>query len=405
MPFKDDLRQGSFRGVQFFIDTSQRSLGRRASLHEFPKRETPFTEDLGRIADVFEVEGHLIGDDYFSARKRLERAVNKEGPGELIHPYYGSRQVQCGPVTFTESNVEGAILKFTATFYEKGDNRFPKGINDKGALLSDAVGDSLDALDQAFETAFTIANLPASAVNSARAAVGSFADKVNKVAKIGGAVTDGITNLAFATRNLVAEVNDLLQTPDQLASRLRDSLSLLQGAFDRAEDQVDAMKELFGFGSDADPDTAQEPVLGSTPARDQERSNLEALNDYIKAASASLAAESAAVAEYPSFQDAEDTRDDIVAIFEEQLAKDDGSGNPVFQAIADVKAQLIDAVPDLDADLPNIKEITTKKNESSLTLTYDLFESPENEQDLIDRNNLRNPGNIPAGTRLEVLDG
>jgi len=84
--FKDDLRPGSFRGVEFFIDTSQRTLGRRATLHEFPNRETPFTEDLGRVADVFEVEGHLVGDDYFKARKKLERAVNKQGPGELIHP-------------------------------------------------------------------------------------------------------------------------------------------------------------------------------------------------------------------------------------------------------------------------------------------------------------------------------
>jgi len=272
-------------------------------------------------------------------------------------------------------------------------------------LLSDSVGESLDALDTAFEAVFTVANMPAAAVNSARDAVGSFADKVNKVAKIGGAVADGITNLAFATRNLVAEVDDLLQAPDQLASRLRDSVSLLQGAFDRAEDQVNAMKAMFGFGSEDDPDTTQAPVLGDTPTRDQERANLEALNDHIQATSASLAAESAAVSIFPSIQDAEETRDDIVAIFEEQLAKDDGTGNPVFQAIADVKAQLIDAVPDLDADLPNINSVTTDRDENSLTLSYDLFESPDNEQDLIDRNDIRNPGNIPRGTSLEVLDG
>jgi prophage DNA circulation protein len=404
MSWKDNLREGSFRGVKFYIDTSQRTLGRRAVLHEFPNRDTPFTEDLGRLADVFEVEGHVVGDDYFKEKKRLEKVFNKEGPGELIHPYWGARQVQVGVVTISESNREGAIATFKATFYEKGDNRFPKGALDKGALLAESVEGSLDALDQAFQTAFTVANMPAQAVQSARAAVGSFADKVNKVAKIGGAVADGITNLAFATRNLVAEVNDLLQAPDQLVSRLRGSLVLLQGAFDRAEDQFNAMKEMFDFGSDTDPDTAQAPVLGDTPIRDQERANLEALNDYIRTASASLGAESAVVAEYASFNDAEDARDSIVEIFEQILAKDDGTGNPVFQAIADVKAQLVNALPDLDADLPAIKEIKTERDENSLTLCYDLFESLKNEQDIISRNKIRNPGSIIRDTVLEVLD-
>jgi len=405
LSWKDNLRPGSFRGVAFFIDTSQKTFGRRSVLHEFPKRDTPYSEDLGKLADGYEDEAHVLGGDYFSAKKKLERAFNKEGAGELIHPYYGAKQVRCGPVTFTESNVEGAILKFTATFQEKGDNRFPKGINDKGALLSDAVGNALDSLDAAFEAAFSIANMPANAVNSARAAVGSFSDKVNKVAKIGGAVADGITNLAFATRNLVAEVNDLLLAPDKLASRLRGSLVLLQGAFERAEDQVAAMKQMFGFGSDSDPVTAQPPVLGSTPTRDQERTNLETLNNYIKAVSASIASESAAVAEYASFEDAETIRDEIVEIFDEQLANDDGSGNPVFQAISDVKVLLIEAVPDVDADLPNIQSIVTDRDHNSLTLIYDLFESIDNEQDLIDRNAIRNPGIIVKDSVLEVLNG
>lgn len=405
MGFKDDLRPGSFRGVPFFIDTSQRTLGRRAVPHEFPNRETPFTEDLGRVPDVFEVEGHLVGDDYFQAKKLLEIAFNKEGPGELIHPYWGTRQVQVGTVTISESNQEGAIAKFSATFHEKGDNRFPKGVNDKGAILSDSSSDALDALETAFEATFSVANLPANAVESARDGVGSFADKVNKVAKIGGAGADGITNLAFATRNLVAEAGDLIQAPDQLATRLRDSLTLLQGAFGQEEDQANALGEMFSYGTEDDPDTTHAPVLGSTPTRNQERANLDALDDLIQASAASLAAESAAFATYASFQDAEDARDEIVVVFEDQLSKDDGTGNPVFQAIADVKAQLIEALPDIDADLPNIKDITTDRDENSLTLSYDLFESIDNEQDLIDRNKIRNPATIIRGTALEVLDG
>ena len=61
MSWKDELRPASFRGVEFFIDVSQKSLGRRAVLHEFPNRETPYTEDMGRVAEGFEIEGHVLG--------------------------------------------------------------------------------------------------------------------------------------------------------------------------------------------------------------------------------------------------------------------------------------------------------------------------------------------------------
>lgn len=403
MGWKDNLRPGSFRNISFFIDTSSRTMGRRAVVHEFPNRETPFVEDLGRIANTFEVEGHVLGDDYFKAKKSLETAFNKDGAGELIHPYWGAQQVQVGAVTITESNLEGAIAKFTAIFYEKGDNRFPKGINDKGAILSDSVTSSLDTLEEDFQDKFSIAGLPEDAIASARNTVGTFSAKMNKVVKAGGAFADGVASVAFATRNLVAEVDDLLQAPDQLSARLRDSFDLLQGAFDKAEDQASAMGEFFSFGSDDE--TSQPEVVGNTPIRDKERVNLDSLNDFIKGDAANKAAESAVTADYVSFQDAENQRDEIVAVLEELIEKDDGVGNQVYQDLADVKAQIVNALPDVDADLPNIKEVTLDRDQNSLTLAYDFFENPDNEQDIIDRNDIRNPGNISKGTTLEVLDG
>tara|TARA_R110000803_G_scaffold162194_1_gene225798 strand:+ start:12121 stop:13314 length:1194 start_codon:yes stop_codon:yes gene_type:complete len=396
MSFKDNLRPGSFRGVPFFIDTSQKGMGRRAVLHEFPNRETPFTEDLGRIAETYEVEGHVIGDDYFAEKTKLEKAFNQEGVGELIHPFWGSLQVQIGPVTISESNIEGAIAKFSAKFFEKGDNRFPKGINDKGAILADAVSETLTAIDSDFEEKFSIEKLPANAIQSARDAVEAVADKMNVVTKIGGAIADGVTEVAFATRNLVAELDDLLQAPAQLASRLQDSFAFLQGAFTKSEDKAKALSQFFNSGDD------QSPIIQDTPIRNQEKSNLSAINNFVKMTSAVRAAETAANGDYASFNDAENARVEITDVIEQQIRLDDGTD--IFQALADVNALLVDALPDLDADLPNIKTITTDVPENTLNLTYDLFEKPENESDIISRNNIRNPGAISEGTTLEVLD-
>ena len=395
MGWRDELREGSFRGTPFFIDVSQKTLGRRAILHEMPNREEPSSEDMGRNAETFEVEGHVVGDDYFVAKRALEKVFNKPGPGELIHPYYGSKFVQVGPVTISESNLEGAIAKFSAKFFEAGNNRFPKGVNDKGAILSQAISDATDSAAADFEDKFSIAGLPQYAVDSARDGVSLAQETFDKVSKIGGDVSDAIANLAFSTRNLVAEVNDLLASPDQLASRLLDSYGFLQDAFSGAEDQNTAFSVFFGFGN--------EDVSGDTPVRVQEKQNQDALNNFMRRVAAIKAAESASVAEYASFQDAEKAREDITAVIEEQIREDDGTD--IFQKLSDVNAALVEALPDVDTDLPNLKEITLQSTTPSLLLTYDLFESIDNEQDIIDRNDIRHPGFIPANQVLEVLDG
>tara|TARA_Y100000310_G_scaffold243676_1_gene248263 strand:- start:30481 stop:31671 length:1191 start_codon:yes stop_codon:yes gene_type:complete len=392
--FKDNLRQGSFRGVEFYTDTSALTSGRRAIQHEYPNRETPFTEDLGRIPENFELEGHVIGESYFEAKENLLRVFTQEGPGELIHPFWGSRFVQVGQITISESNLEGAIAKFSAKFYESGDNRFPKGSNDKGAILDQSVDQSIAAAQADFEEDFSIVGLPAFAVDSARAAVELASNTFNDVTKLGVTVADAATELAFKTRSLVAEVNDLLQAPNLLAQRLLDSFALLEESFDLAEDQADAYGGFFNFGEDN--------VIGDTPVREQERKNQRALNNFIRRVAAASAANSAAAGSYVSFDDALAKREEISSMLEDQLALDDGT--EVFQALADVKAQLIDALPDVDADLPNLKEITVESDTNSLLLTYDLFESADNEDDLIERNGIRNPAVIAAGTKLEVLD-
>jgi prophage DNA circulation protein len=42
------LRRASFRGAAFLVTEHQAESGRRVVAHEFPLRETGFTEDLGK---------------------------------------------------------------------------------------------------------------------------------------------------------------------------------------------------------------------------------------------------------------------------------------------------------------------------------------------------------------------
>ena len=158
-----------------------------------------------------------------------------------------------------------------------------------------------------------------------------------------------------------------------------------------------SLTSFFNFGSD---DVGSN---NSTPIRKQESSNKDAFNNLMRRAAAVYAAVDAQQADYESFQDAEEQRQLISDVIEEQIRLSGDS--EIYQSLIDVNAALVAAVPDVDADLPSLKKLTVEDTTSSLELAYDLFEDGRTEADIITRNKIKNPGFIVAGTELEVLDG
>ncbi|HHG0355951.1 TPA: DNA circularization N-terminal domain-containing protein, partial [Escherichia coli] len=48
MTWKDRLQGASFRGVPFKVEEESAGTGRRVETHEYPNRDKPYTEDLGK---------------------------------------------------------------------------------------------------------------------------------------------------------------------------------------------------------------------------------------------------------------------------------------------------------------------------------------------------------------------
>uniref|UniRef100_A0A7C4EK77 DNA circulation family protein n=1 Tax=Fundidesulfovibrio putealis TaxID=270496 RepID=A0A7C4EK77_9BACT len=90
MAWKDTLLDATFRGVRLHVlntdDQAQRSLVR----HEYPYRDGAEVEDLGRRARTIHVQAIVWGKEYETDLRKLLEALDKPGPGELIHPVFGS---------------------------------------------------------------------------------------------------------------------------------------------------------------------------------------------------------------------------------------------------------------------------------------------------------------------------
>lgn len=125
--WRDDLLPASFRGISFLIEQAAVPVGRKGQLHEYPQRDEPFFESLGKQSQVHKVSAFVIGDDCFERRDKLLEALEKEGPGELVHPWLGRMLVDVGECDLQHSRREGGVARLELTFYPSKPRKFPTG--------------------------------------------------------------------------------------------------------------------------------------------------------------------------------------------------------------------------------------------------------------------------------------
>ena len=165
MAWSDRYLPASFRGVGFHVQAHENAGGRRIQTHEYPGRDEPFSEDLGRRARQFSVEAYIVGDDYMERRDALLDACEREGPGLLAHPYRGRREVACERYRLTERLSEGRMCRVTLEFVEAGRNAFPRAQADTASAVDAAAGAANTALAAAFANRFAFPRAPASFVS------------------------------------------------------------------------------------------------------------------------------------------------------------------------------------------------------------------------------------------------
>lgn len=205
--WKSRLQPASFRGVPFSIESDEGTFGRRVQTHEYPNRDKPYTEDLGRATRRFTVSAYLIGDDYIDQRDRLIAAVDTPGPGTLVHPYYGEMAICVdGEVRVSHSNSEGRMCRVSFSFVEAGELSFPTS----GVATGQVLVSSCSALDDSIGEAFSSFGMDGLADFIQSDVLDRATEMLNTVADAFTMVDEGI---AAAARLLQGDVSVLLMPP------------------------------------------------------------------------------------------------------------------------------------------------------------------------------------------------
>jgi prophage DNA circulation protein len=131
VPWRDELLPASFRGQMFHVETGSKESGRHIVVHEFPKRDIPYSEDMGRRTMAFSVRGYLItfptntgislySRDYRVARDALITALEQLGPAVLQLPTMKPFKVVCPQYRWSEEERAGGFCIFDMMFVEYG---------------------------------------------------------------------------------------------------------------------------------------------------------------------------------------------------------------------------------------------------------------------------------------------
>lgn len=406
MTWRDELRRvdfagmkligASFRGVPFFVDSAQRSGGRRTVKHEYYGRDKSFSEDLGKKSADYPIEGYVIGDDYLAQRDKLIEALEgSEGPGELVHPYYGVLSAICTGLNVRESRTEGGFAQFSIQFDETpAQAPQPSAVVDAADIVSDSADAANAAVSAELVATYNTASLPTFALASAETAItNAIASLKNQLAPV-VAATQEAAMLASQAALITAEAASLVRTPALILGRFHDALTaLVTTVLDAPGAVLDALTA--AYASDLGTLTT-----ATTSTRRRELENQTVLQRSLRCFFAVEAARLAPLVPYTSIDDALAARNSVASMLDEQAT---AAGDTAYPALVDLRSKVRQAVPGGES-FARVVTVTRNVPVPSILLTYQLYGSVDREADIVARNKVQHPGFI-AGDIKVLSDG
>ncbi|MGE9985722.1 DNA circularization protein [Desulfovibrio sp. SGI.169] len=404
--FFSTLRQASFRGVPFEVDDADESGGRRLARHEYPLRDLPFAEDLGRKAGEWRIRAFIVqgrSHDYVQARDALRKALTAYGPATLIHPWLGELTVAVDRFSLRETTSKGGYCEFDIDFVEAGQRENPGAKADTAQAVAASAGNCRQALRQSFAALY--------------------APLAQELETCLSALNDG---MAWAM--------EYLQLPEALIS---DALDFAGGLIGAPSGLFDALSGIFG-GLLGSLGAAEALALGfdlgllaggsgqvdedgyyrygpadALPSRNREvLDKLLAVNSVTAIPPATVlkrqiaqvvVMEDAAASARLEFVTADDALACRKTVLDGLEAVAPIATDPVFAALSGLRLDVARDLTTRGGELPRVRRAILPATMPALVAAWRLHGDAARAEEIVSRNRIRHPGRVPGATALEVL--
>lgn len=396
MSWQDAYRQGSFRGVPFNVVAHEGEFGRRTVTHEYPQRDKPYVEDLGRKARTLKVEALVIGADYMAARDRLLAAIEQPGPGRLVHPYLGELQVSVLGVTLRESTAQGGVAGISFECVESGELVFPTNRASTSVAVNEAALRARAAVEAYLIAKYAVREKPDYLFSSAASIL---TDALAQMQQVAGSVrerADQVAAIAQAAKLVNQQIIAVIYTPASAAQALVTNLDqLVREVAAGPREAIGLARVFFRFGS------TLPPVPYTTDARKQQSANQAAMVQLVRTTALAEAARASAELAFDSYDEALTLRTELSDAIDALM--DDGVGDELYSALGDLRSAVVRDVTVRGADLARVVAYTPALTLPALALAYELYGDAARAEEIVSRNAVVHPGFLPGQRALEVL--
>lgn len=403
MSWRAKLRKSSYNGAAFFIESSDPEIGRRVQVTEYPQRDDPYTEDMGRKARRFDIEAIVLGPDYMTARDALMRELEKPGPGTLVHHYLGEMRVrllECrGP---RESTREGGKASFRLSFIEAGEEPSPTQAPETGGEVTAAADAAQTAAKASFESKWGLGSGVTAIAADAAAMVKDVADSMGNIRTSVLGATEPLASLANSAKGLADAAATLIYLPGELADRIVSIAATVAAIPGTLSASLRSLSRASDIGSRLRALGSGQQMMSSTSTNAARANNQDALGSLVVQTAAISAARQVAAAEFESFQDGAAARTSLVALLD--LAEDAAS-DEVYPALVALRAAAVRDIAARAGERPRLITYTPAQTLPAIVLAHLMHGDATRESDLVTRNRIRHPLFVPGGVPLEALDG
>ena len=403
---RDNLFSASFRGIPFDVTTSDLTVGRRTQTFEYPQRDKPFVEDLGRAARLIEVEAIIVGPDYVERMNRLIAAMETAGSGTLIHPFLGTMNVTPQSTTQVSFDTSG-LGRATATlsFVESGDYQFPNSASDTAARLLSAASAAETVSALSFADNFDISRLQDFGAALVTGSIGRMlsVDSLQSVASGIGMATEfaqlaqSAATLAANPRQLFSAVASVFGMDDLTRQALGwtnvvrglcgalGNLNLHQSGV--ASTGLIDHAAIDGMALQAQAMIRREMLIGASRAS----MNVGGALDTMPGASSRTMA----------YDDLIAVRDGLLERFDEEL-EDAITPDDDYRALADLRSLVWEDLTTRAEQRAHLVSYTPSEVKPALVIAYDYYGDASRDSEVAERNNIRHAGFCPAAP-LKIL--
>jgi len=466
MSWRLNLQDASFRGVPFKVSSSDTGIGRRNVVHQFPQRDTPFVEDLGRDTDEFTITGYVIqtidnGHNYFDDRDELIDALRTEGVGTLVHPFLGEQKVALVEKARIQENFDrGGMATFTMSFVrgETDGTGFLTSIDYIGTVDA-SVDQSINMSGDNFTDNFVIPSQGYSRDNIIADATEFISMNKKAILSAKGVVSSTVSSALGILSTNVVNINDILASPNATATMMDTSIKAFLNIIGEAgspvtsgivggwsgeyrgdvlsfptdsltpilgKSAVSGLVEMNRFGESAEtssPSTyggSLEPITISTVNSARMALNRLYMINLARNFALIMACGIAIRIDYDSYDESVETMNIIVEAMDGHLIKlgDEAAtdtyrdynllddNNDMYSAMEQLRADFIKSMKEVGTSLAVIVEYKCPPDGiTSLEIAYDRYMDLDRAEDIFQRNKtmVQHPGFLPGGQIIEIL--